>query len=611
MTNETAAAIRPTICARCGAELPDGQASCPGCGLAPSAGTVALSAVSNGGGAAAAEPDMIAAALAGEYELQAELGRGGMATVYRARETALGRDVAIKILPLTHTFDREFVLRFQQEARTSARLEHPHIIPIYRVGTSREVSFFVMKYLRGGSLSSLLRERGGIPAAELRRLLREVGSALAHAAREGIVHRDIKPDNILLDEAGRFVVTDFGIARSGGTPRLTATGMSLGTPRYMSPEQARAKELDGRSDIYSLGVVAYECLVGRVPFDGDEAFAILYSHINAPVPRPALSTTEEWELYEIVERMLSKAPDDRVQDGEELVRLVHVLERRSAQRASGARNVTGRISLAATRAIPAIRARVPERVRRAVDHAAPVMLRAGTVAIVALRVARDAAVRLLARVAERAVPVAAHAWTRTRERVTAAVEAAVPAAQAGLRRVRATPTIAWATATPARAVGGVLAIAALALGGPYAAHAALHHRSACDAPVSTAGVPASATVRASAGSARAWSVLLDSPPARAGGGSMVIHYDVCGLDRGTPYTAELSVGRAGGAIRRLLGGAPPLSERHEERATGPATRRHRSIDLRTLDSGSYVVELVVTTADGRRLRQTRELRIAD
>ena len=263
--------------------------------------------------------DVVRAALAEDYDIIGELGRGGMAIVLHGRERQLDREVAIKVLPLSHSFDAEFVERFQNEARTAAKLEHPNIVPIYRVGRAGRVIYFVMKYLRGGSVAGMLRERGTLPPAEIRRLLREVGSALRYAAERGVVHRDIKPDNIMLDESGRFLVTDFGIAKSASGQRMTATGMSLGTPRYMSPEQARAKELDGRSDIYSLGVVAYECLVGRVPFDAPEQVAVLLAHVQQPVPRPALPTPEHEKLYRIIERMLAKDADARIQGSDELL----------------------------------------------------------------------------------------------------------------------------------------------------------------------------------------------------------------------------------------------------------------------------------------------------
>jgi len=265
-----------------------------------------------------AEMEEIRAALGADYEIIEELGRGGMAAVYRARERALDREVAIKVLPLARTFDSELVERFQREARLSASLEHPYVLPIHRVGQVGRVNFFVMKYVRGASLADLLDERGRIGPTEVKRMLIEVGEALDHAHRAGVVHRDVKPDNIMRDEAGRFVVMDFGIAKSLGEQGLTLDGGSIGTPRYMSPEQARGGELDARSDLYSLGVVAYHCLVGEPPFEAGDALAILYSHLHDPVPEPHLDSDEARRIYGVVRRLLKKDPDERVRDGAEL-----------------------------------------------------------------------------------------------------------------------------------------------------------------------------------------------------------------------------------------------------------------------------------------------------
>lgn len=284
-----------------------------------------MSAVQENG----SESEVVRNALTTEYEVLEELGRGGMAVVFKAREKLLDRLVAIKVLPLSLAFDAEFVERFQREARTAAKLEHPNIIPIYRVGQANRVSYFVMKYLRGKPLSRVIEENGSLAPAEIRRFLIQTASALGYAHKHQIVHRDIKPDNIMFDEAGRAVVTDFGIAKAVSGSRLTGTGMSIGTPHYMSPEQARAKEIDGRSDIYSLGVVAYQCLTGRVPFDGEDAFAIGYKHVMDPLPTPTLNTAEQRELFGVIRRMLAKAPRDRFQTAQELV---EVLERQTAGR---------------------------------------------------------------------------------------------------------------------------------------------------------------------------------------------------------------------------------------------------------------------------------------
>ena len=302
-------------CSRCGSDVPGTSRFCSSCGLDLSA-TTPVRAIATG---EITDVDLVREALAAEYEILAELGRGGMALVYRARDRQLEREVAVKVLPFSFAFDADFVERFQREARLSAQLEHPNIIPIYRVGQSGRVIYFVMKYLRGGSLSAILGERRRLAPGEIRRVLIEAGSALGYAAKRGIVHRDIKPDNIMFDEFGQSVLTDFGIAKAASAQKLTGTGMSIGTPHYMSPEQARAQNTDGRSDIYSLGVVAYQCLAGHVPYDGEDSFSIGYKHITEALPVPALSSADERRLFEVVRRMLAKDPSERYQSCEHLV----------------------------------------------------------------------------------------------------------------------------------------------------------------------------------------------------------------------------------------------------------------------------------------------------
>jgi serine/threonine protein kinase len=303
------------FCSRCGSEITGKSKFCPSCGLDLMA-TTPVHAIATG---VLQELDLVRESLTAEYEIIEELGRGGMAMVYRARDRQLEREVAVKVLPFSLAFDTEFVERFQREARTAAQLEHPNIIPIYRVGRSGRVIYFVMKYLRGGSLSAVLGVRKKLLPAEIRRLLLEAGSALGYAAQRGIVHRDIKPDNIMFDEFGQSLLTDFGIAKAASGQKLTGTGMSIGTPHYMSPEQARAQPIDGRSDIYSLGIVAYQCLTGSVPYDGEDSFSIGYKHITEPIPTPTLITADERRLFEIIKRMLMKDPFDRYQSCEELI----------------------------------------------------------------------------------------------------------------------------------------------------------------------------------------------------------------------------------------------------------------------------------------------------
>jgi len=330
-------------CPHCGAQNDEAYKFCKTCGTDLSA-TLPLDAVAKPQIEEPSEIDLVRGELKQEYEILEELGRGGMAIVFRAREMTLEREVAIKVLPFSLAYDKEFVERFQREARTSAKLEHPAIIPIYRVGKSGRVIYFVMKFLRGKPLSALLATRGALPPHEIRQIIIQVARALAYAHRSGIVHRDIKPDNIMFDEHGQALVTDFGIAKAATGGKLTGTGMAIGTPHYMSPEQARAQQIDGRSDIYSLGVVAYQCLTGLVPYDGEDSFSIGYKHIMEELPVPPLETQEQKDLFEVVRKMLAKAPDERFQTADELV---EVLE-------SGAGYVATGISTAQTRSIPSV-----------------------------------------------------------------------------------------------------------------------------------------------------------------------------------------------------------------------------------------------------------------
>ncbi|HEY7194049.1 MAG TPA: protein kinase [Gemmatimonadales bacterium] len=303
-------------CSRCGTQNKDTAKFCDSCGLDL---TVTTPTGVRPEAQDIAEIDLVRQELDAEYEILEELGRGGMAIVFRAKEKQLDREVAIKVLPFSLAFDKEFVERFQREARTSARLEHPNIIPIYRVGKSGRIIYFVMKFLRGKPLSSVLASRGSLPPVEIRRILADVSRALSYAHKKEIVHRDIKPDNIMFDEHGHAVVTDFGIAKAASGGKLTGTGMSIGTPHYMSPEQAKAQSLDGRSDIYSLGVVGYQCLTGSVPFDGEDSFSIGYKHIMEEIPTPPLDSPEKRQLFEVIRKMMAKTPAQRFQNADELV----------------------------------------------------------------------------------------------------------------------------------------------------------------------------------------------------------------------------------------------------------------------------------------------------
>src|SRR5213592_107914 len=274
-------------------------------------------------------------ALGSSYTLEGEIGRGGMGVVFNARDERLKRQVAVKVLPPELAFREDIRLRFVREAETAARRSHPHIVPIHSVGESPDgLVYFVMAYVDGESLGAKLKRRGRLPPDESRRIMQEPADALGAAHAFGIIHRDVKPDNILLEGSrGRVVVTDFGIAKAlsstTGGATLTATGVAIGTPHYMSPEQAAGdREVDGRSDIYSLGVVAYQMLAGELPFQAPTVPGILMKHITERAPlitdrRPEVPE----DLAACVMRSLEKDPEDRWPTADALRR---ALEARSA-----------------------------------------------------------------------------------------------------------------------------------------------------------------------------------------------------------------------------------------------------------------------------------------
>lgn len=262
--------------------------------------------------------DRVEAALGDAYDFEAEVGRGGMGVVYRARDRKLRRLVAIKVLPPELAFRDEIRTRFLREAETAAQLNHPNIVPIYAVEERESLVCFVMALVDGESLGARLARERRPPIADVRRILHDVADALAYAHKHGIVHRDIKPDNILLDRAtGRPMVTDFGIARAmEGDSRLTVTGIAVGTPAYMSPEQATGdREIDGRSDLYALAIVGYQMLAGELPFRASNTPSMLMKHISER-PRPLRDVRSDvpLRLGNAVERALAKKPDDRWPD---------------------------------------------------------------------------------------------------------------------------------------------------------------------------------------------------------------------------------------------------------------------------------------------------------
>jgi predicted Ser/Thr protein kinase len=253
----------------------------------------------------------LARTLAGRYEITRLLGRGGMAVVFLAEDLALERQVAIKVLPPEMAHDTKLIPRFQQEAKTAAKLDHPNIIPIYRVESEAGLVYFVMKYVTGRSLEQLL-ENGPLPIDVARRVLREAALALGHAHQRRIVHRDVKPANIMMEADGRVMLTDFGISKAlQGASQLTGTGTIIGTPHYMAPEQAKGLEVDGRADQYALAIVGHQILTGKQPFDGS-AHSILYKQVFEPPP-PMLATRPDVprDMSAALERALSKDPEQR------------------------------------------------------------------------------------------------------------------------------------------------------------------------------------------------------------------------------------------------------------------------------------------------------------
>jgi serine/threonine-protein kinase len=263
-------------------------------------------------------------AVAGRYSIERELGRGGMGVVYLARDVALDRPVAIKVLPQYLALVPRLRERFIREAQTAARLSHPNIVPIFAVEEAELFVFFVMAFVPGETLAQRIARVGPLEPAPAVRVVQEAAWALAYAHRQGVVHRDVKPDNILLEDlSGRAMLTDFGIAKVKDEESVTASGEILGTARYMSPEQAGGDSVDGRSDLYSLGVTAFFALTGRTPFEAPTPAALLVAHLQEmPPPLASIRSELPQRLTAVVDRCLAKSPEARFATGEELAEAV-------------------------------------------------------------------------------------------------------------------------------------------------------------------------------------------------------------------------------------------------------------------------------------------------
>jgi predicted Ser/Thr protein kinase len=311
-------------CTSCSREIPADSVVCPLCGAdLPTSLMVGPIPTKTAG----PDPvrDRLQAALGTGFELGARLGEGGFGVVYRARDVRLRRDVAVKLLRRELVASDGFVERFEREAQALAALRHANIVPVYSIGEQDDLIFLVMPFVSGSTLTEYLREHGRLSLDEATAILRAVGGALSAAHAVGLVHRDIKPDNIMLEGPNRhLLLMDFGIAKTGQTPGgvgLTATGMVMGTPLYMSPEQATADpSIDTRSDIYSLGVLAYQLFTGQLPFNGDSIFAVLNQHLTTPVPEARTLRPEiPARLSAALRRAMAKKPAERFQRVEEFI----------------------------------------------------------------------------------------------------------------------------------------------------------------------------------------------------------------------------------------------------------------------------------------------------
>jgi serine/threonine protein kinase len=304
-------------CTRCHTPMPDEARYCFSCGSDLSGGGVAT--VVQPRDVTAELQDRLTHILNGRYVVKRLLGAGGMGAVFLADDLTLERTVAIKVLPPDMSRDERVVARFQREAKTAAKLDHSNIIPIHRVESESGLHYFVMKYVTGRSLDSMLEGGQPLPIPFAVRVLTEAAAALGHAHQRGVIHRDVKPANIMLGADDQVVLTDFGISKVGDlTSQLTQTGMIIGTPYYMAPEQATGREVDGRADQYSLAVLGFQLFTGKLPFTGDSAHTIIYRHVSEEAPRVSSLRADVPPAVEVaLARALRKQPEERFATMEE------------------------------------------------------------------------------------------------------------------------------------------------------------------------------------------------------------------------------------------------------------------------------------------------------
>jgi serine/threonine-protein kinase len=302
-------------CTRCHTPLPDNSRFCFSCGADQTGGATVTSGEVEG------LQGRLQKVVAGKYELKKMVGKGGMGAVFLAQDLTLDREVAIKVLPPDISQDPQVVKRFQQEARTAAKLDHTNIIPIYRVESEGGLNYFVMKFISGTSLEDVLdQQKEPLGTDYIQRVLWEAARALGHAHTRGIVHRDVKPANIMFDHDGKVMLADFGISKAlQSASGFTGTGMIIGTPHYMAPEQAKGQPVDGRADQYSLGVVGYRMVTGQLPFSGDSVHTILYKHIfEEAVQVTSIRADVPPYLSQAIARAMAKEPAQRYANMEEM-----------------------------------------------------------------------------------------------------------------------------------------------------------------------------------------------------------------------------------------------------------------------------------------------------